>query len=108
MAPSRVVRATLLSAHCVLQKSGFSLTVRGLAWAAQMHTPFMYVTGIHFDALTDIAWSNQGLNLIATSKDGYCSLIDFAPGELGEPLDPDMLPTVVAKVSLDVCRSCLL
>jgi chromatin assembly factor 1 subunit B len=73
-----------------------------------MQTPFMYVAGIHFDALTDIAWSKDGLNIIATSKDGYCSLIDFAAGELGEPLDPDMLPTVVAKVSADESRGCVL
>jgi len=66
-----------------------------------MKTPIMYVSGIHFDTLTDIAWSKDGQYLIATSKDGYCSMIEFAAGELGEPLDHDMLPPVVAKVSFD-------
>lgn len=63
----------------------------------QMTTPFMYVTGIHFDSLTDIAWSKDGQLLLATSKDGYCSMVEFAAGELGVPLEPDALPPVVAK-----------
>jgi chromatin assembly factor 1 subunit B len=66
----------------------------------QMKTPFLYVSGIHFDALTDIAWSKDGQHLIATSKDGYCSMIEFGPGELGEPLETDCLPPVVAKNSM--------
>lgn len=63
-----------------------------------MKTPFMYVNGIHFDSLTDLAWSKDGQHLIATSKDGYCTMLEFAPGELGEPLEHDCLPPVVAKV----------
>ena len=64
----------------------------------QMKTPFMYVNGIHFDSLTDLAWSKDGQHLIATSKDGYCTMLEFAPGELGEPLEHECLPPVVAKV----------
>ena len=62
-----------------------------------MRTPFMYVNGIHFDAITDLAWSKDGQHLVATSKDGYCTMIEFKHGELGEPLEHDCLPPVVAK-----------
>ena len=65
----------------------------------QMKAPVMYVSGIHFDSITDLAWSTDGQFLIATSKDGYCSMIEFAAGELGEPLEHEFLPPVVANVS---------
>ena len=37
--------------------------------------------------------SSDGLVLAVSSSDGYCSLVGFEPGELGEPLQQDKLPT---------------
>ena len=41
--------------------------------------------------------SNDGLTLVVTSSDGYCTLVCFEPGELGTPLSTDQLPPVVLK-----------
>ena len=94
------IRPGMRCCRCEGGKAGVveNLTECCRVWPVQMKTPFMYVTGIHFDALTDIAWSKDGQHLIATSKDGYCTMIEFTAGELGQPLDPDMLPPIVAKV----------
>ena len=47
----------------------------------------------HFANLTDVAWSNDGLLLIVTSTDGYCSVIEFDEGELGTPLARSAYPS---------------
>lgn len=36
--------------------------------------------------LTDLTWSADGLTLVASSTDGFCSVITFSKGELGDPL----------------------
>ena len=41
--------------------------------------------------------SNDGLTLVITSSDGYCTVACFEPGELGTPLPTDQLPPVVLK-----------
>lgn len=46
--------------------------------------PFAYVTDIHYTQLTDLSWSSDGLILIVSSTDGFCTFISFAEGELGE------------------------
>ena len=49
----------------------------------------------HFANLTDVAWSNDGNTLFVTSSDGYCSVIEFAAGELGKPLLPKDYPKTI-------------
>ena len=46
--------------------------------------PLVIVKGLHYSSLTDAVWTENGLNLIVTSSDGYLSVICFAEGELGE------------------------
>lgn len=41
--------------------------------------------------------SNDGLTLVITSSDGYCTVVCFEPGELGTPLPTDQLPPVILK-----------
>ena len=43
--------------------------------------------------------SNDGLVLVVSSSDGYCSLIGFEPGELGQPLQQDKLPACMRHTS---------
>ena len=43
--------------------------------------------------------SSDGLVLAVTSSDGYCSLIGFESGELGEPLQQDKLPACIQQTS---------
>lgn len=53
----------------------------------QQKMPFGSISKIHYSRLTDITWSNDGKMLIASSFDGFCTLISFENGELGEVYD---------------------
>ena len=50
----------------------------------QQVAPFGRVSNVHYTGLTDLAWSPCGNILLASSSDGYCSIVSFAPGEIGE------------------------
>lgn len=53
----------------------------------QQRIPFASISKIHYAHLTDVTWSNDGRILIASSFDGFCTLICFEDGELGEVYD---------------------
>jgi chromatin assembly factor 1 subunit B len=59
-------------------------------------TPLALVSAVHYAALTDLAWSPDGSVLAVASQDGYCTLISFEAGELGEPCAPQDIPADVA------------
>lgn len=48
--------------------------------------PLAVLGAIHLKHITDLAWSPDGRYLVASSHDGYCTVVSFEPGELGEPL----------------------
>ncbi|KAL2551560.1 Chromatin assembly factor 1 subunit FAS2 [Forsythia ovata] len=48
--------------------------------------PIAIVAGIHYAAITDIAWSPSGKYLGLSSQDGYCTLLEFENQELGSPI----------------------
>ncbi|EXJ95936.1 chromatin assembly factor 1 subunit B [Capronia coronata CBS 617.96] len=50
----------------------------------QQTTPLCVVSNLHYAAFTDLTWSNDGLTLLMSSTDGYCSTLAFQPGELGQ------------------------
>ncbi|KAF3685916.1 Chromatin assembly factor 1 subunit FAS2 -like protein [Capsicum annuum] len=45
--------------------------------------PIAIVAGLHYAAVTDIAWSATGRYLALSSQDGYCTLLEFDNEELG-------------------------
>lgn len=45
--------------------------------------PIWCVSGLHYAALTDISWSCDGRFLIVTSVDGFCSLLELEPMDIG-------------------------
>lgn len=49
----------------------------------QQRQPLCVVSNLHYATFTDLAWSADGLTLLMTSSDGFCSCLTFAPGELG-------------------------
>jgi len=49
--------------------------------------PVSVIASIHLAPLTDIAWSMDGLALVVSSADGYCSSILFEQNELGTVID---------------------
>lgn len=50
----------------------------------QQKQPFALISNIHYTRLTDITWSNDGRVVVVSSTDGFCSLITFEDGELGD------------------------
>ncbi|KKK20790.1 putative chromatin assembly factor 1 subunit B [Aspergillus rambellii] len=56
-----------------------------LVYDSQQQAPLCVVSNLHFATFTDLTWSNDGLTLIMSSSDGFCSTLSFSPGELGQP-----------------------
>ncbi|KAK4238110.1 WD40-repeat-containing domain protein [Achaetomium macrosporum] len=54
-----------------------------LLYDTQQHTPICIVSNLHCATFTDLTWSSDGLTLLISSSDGFCSTLSFAPGELG-------------------------
>ncbi|KAF2007376.1 WD40 repeat-like protein [Amniculicola lignicola CBS 123094] len=50
----------------------------------QQQKPLCVVSNLHFATFTDLTWASDGLTLLITSSDGFCSSLTFSPGELGE------------------------
>ncbi|KAJ8765357.1 hypothetical protein K2173_012054 [Erythroxylum novogranatense] len=48
--------------------------------------PISILAGLHYAAITDIAWSPNAQFLAVSSQDGYCTLIEFGADELGSPI----------------------
>ncbi|RVE50749.1 hypothetical protein evm_004659 [Chilo suppressalis] len=57
-----------------------------LIYDTQQKTPLAVISNIHYTRLTDLTWSSDGRQLVASSTDGFCSVISFGENELGEPL----------------------
>ncbi|KAK4451703.1 chromatin assembly factor 1 subunit B [Podospora aff. communis PSN243] len=55
-----------------------------LLYDTQQHTPICIVSNLHCATFTDLTWSSDGLTLLISSSDGFCSTLSFLPGELGE------------------------
>ncbi|XP_053613098.1 chromatin assembly factor 1 subunit B [Plodia interpunctella] len=62
-----------------------------LLYDTHQATPIALVSNIHYTRLTDLTWSPDGRMLVASSTDGFCSVITFSDGELGEVLPDDVL-----------------
>ncbi|XP_050216667.1 chromatin assembly factor 1 subunit FAS2-like [Mercurialis annua] len=48
--------------------------------------PIVVLAGLHYAAITDIAWSFNAKYLAVSSQDGYCTLVEFELNELGVPI----------------------
>ncbi|RMD43932.1 hypothetical protein DV735_g1214, partial [Chaetothyriales sp. CBS 134920] len=75
----------------------------------QQTIPLCVVSNLHFAAFSDLTWSNDGLTLLMSSSDGFCSVLAFAPGELGQvytgPHPTHTNPVVCTSISLPTSQS---
>ncbi|KAL8746096.1 MAG: hypothetical protein Q9190_001853 [Brigantiaea leucoxantha] len=55
-----------------------------LIYDTQQQAPLAIVSNLHYATFTDLTWSNDGLTLLMSSSDGFCSNVSFQPGELGQ------------------------
>ncbi|CAK1540803.1 unnamed protein product [Leptosia nina] len=72
-----------------------------LLYDTQQKTPVALISNIHYTRLTDLTWSHDGSALVASSTDGFCSVITFSPNELGEVL-PDECTEQTAAEPMEV------
>lgn len=70
-----------------------------LLYDTQQQTPICIVSNLHCAAFTDLTWSNDGLTLLISSSDGFCSTLSFSPGELGETYTGEVGPRKQSVVS---------
>ncbi|KAM2196608.1 hypothetical protein ACFX1Q_000108 [Malus domestica] len=57
--------------------------------------PIAIFAGLHYAAITDIAWSPDAHYLALSSQDGYCTVVEFENNELGSPIYLSEEKTVV-------------
>jgi chromatin assembly factor 1 subunit B len=50
--------------------------------------PLSVMQGLHYAGLTDCCWSQDGMNLLVCSSDGYITIVNFSEGELGTRYSP--------------------
>lgn len=79
-----------------------------MLYDTQQAEPFARISRIHYIGLNDLTWSSDGNTLVVSSTDGYCSIINFKQGELGQIYQPqdvlnqeDLLPKsdIIAGIS---------
>lgn len=51
--------------------------------------PLAALCALHYDSITDLAWSDDARFLVVASRDCYCSVVAFEEGELGQALSPE-------------------
>ncbi|KAL2912674.1 Chromatin assembly factor 1 subunit [Polyrhizophydium stewartii] len=54
-----------------------------VVYDTQHARPIAFLGNLHYATFTDVAWSSDGRTLVMTSTDGFCSIAEFAEGELG-------------------------
>ena len=84
------------------------LTVNGiLIYDTQHHFPLAVVKNSHYAPMTDATWVSDGSALIATSMDGYVTVICFPDNELGtSPVHPPTHPPTHLLTMLHPFHSC--
>jgi len=68
-----------------------------LLYDTEQLTPIGVVENIHFAQITDMTWSCDGTVLVVSSQDGYCTVITFEAGEIGEPLPAARVPAFMKR-----------
>lgn len=79
------------TAFCLPYRMVYAVATQNavMLYDTQQIAPFGRVCNIHYAGLTDLAWSPDGKILFVSSCDGFCSIITFSEGELGEVLGTD-------------------
>lgn len=78
-----------------------------LVYDTQHVKPFALVANVHYATITDLAWRGDGLGLIVSSTDGFCTVIEFQAEEFGlvfdEPVQESQpIPDVTVKSTEEV------
>ncbi|KAF9161688.1 hypothetical protein DFQ26_004318 [Actinomortierella ambigua] len=75
-----------------------------MIYDTQQSAALVVVSHLHYATFTDMTWSSDGCTLIMTSSDGFCSIVSFEEGELGQvhhlPVTPP--PTIKTEEQLNL------
>lgn len=65
----------------------FAVATHDSVWIydTQQGGPLCCFSNMHYASFTDLTWSPDGQTLMMCSTDGYCSIVVFDYGELGQP-----------------------
>lgn len=63
-----------------------------IVYDTEQRQPLCIVSNLNYSAFTDVAWSPDGNILLLTSTDGFCSVVVFENGELGERYTDPITP----------------
>merc|ERR1712226_1162083 len=74
----------------------------------QQAEPFARISRLHYIGLNDLTWSSDGNTLVVSSTDGYCSIINFKQGELGEVYHPTETKENINKALDDPAKKSLI
>lgn len=87
----------------------FAVATHDSVWIydTQQGGPLCCFSNMHYASFTDLTWSPDGQTLMMCSTDGYCSIVVFDYGELGQPysyasqplLQQPVAPIPTAKMS---------
>lgn len=76
------------------------LTLDALFLYDTQHTaPLLTLTGFHYTTHTDVSWSPDGRRVGWASSDGFATLVELAPGELGDVLTPVQVAVLQAALA---------
>lgn len=67
---------------------------------SQSNKALFGASSMHFGTITDLAWSSDGLTLILSATDGFCTLVQFDSIELGIPIDQDIQNELIYNLRL--------
>ncbi|KAI0173571.1 WD40 repeat-like protein [Hypoxylon sp. FL1284] len=70
-----------------------------LLYDTQQTTPICVVSNLHLATFTDLTWSSDGLTLLISSSDGFCSTLSFTPGELGQEYKGELVGSKISSAA---------
>lgn len=76
---------------CLPYRMIFALVTQNSVYIfdTQTRSPLFMFANLHYASLTDVSWSADGIKLVASSVDGFCTVAEFEPKNDfgGEPLN---------------------
>lgn len=88
---------------CLPYRMIFALVTQNSVYIfdTQSRSPLFMFSNLHYASLTDVSWSSDGIKLVASSVDGFCTVSEFEPKTDfgGEPLSREEGEIIIKNAS---------